>query len=68
MRLLDRYARSRGVSIQDQANHADFLTELTRDFKANRSNDILIHGIRIEAMFAFVAAALGNCVAIKAKN
>lgn len=68
MRLLDQYARSRGVSIQDQANHADFLAELARDFEANRGNDILIHGLRIQAMFAYVAAALGNCAAIKEED
>jgi len=68
MRLLDRYARSRGVSIQDQANHADFLADLARDFEENRSNEILIHGLRIQAMFAYVAAALGSCTAIKEED
>ena len=68
MRMLDRFASSQGVSIRDEANHADFLANIARDFEANRSNDILIHGLRIQAMFAYVAAALGNCSAIKEED
>jgi hypothetical protein len=68
MRLLDRYARSRGVSIQDHASHADFLADLTRDFKENRTNEVLIHGLRIQEMFAYIAAALGSCAAIKEED
>ena len=68
MRLLDRYARSRDSAIHDEANQAAFLADLTRDFETNRSNEILIHGLRIQAMFAYVAAALGRCVVIKEED
>jgi hypothetical protein len=68
MRLLDRYARAKRVSLRDQSNHANFLADLTKHFHANRDNEILIHGLRIQAMFAFMAAALGNCLAIKEED
>lgn len=68
MRLLDRHARSHGVSIRDHANHAAFLADLGEEFQRNHQNQILIHGLRIEAMFAFVAGALGNCRVIKAED
>jgi hypothetical protein len=68
MRLLDQYARTRGSSIHDQVNQAQFLADLRRDFDANRENPILIHGLRIQAMFAYVAAALGHCTVIKEED
>ena len=68
MRLLDRYARSRGSTIHDPQNQAAFLSDLTVDFEVNRSNEILIHGLRTQAMFAYVAAALGRCVVIKEED
>lgn len=68
MRLLDGYARARGSSIQDQQNQAAFLSDLTNEFHANRTNEILIHGLRTQAMFAFVAAALGRCTVIKEED
>ena len=68
MRLLDRYARARGSTIHDEQNQAAFLSDLTNDFRVNRSNDILIHGLRTQAMFAYVAAALGRCAVIKEED
>lgn len=46
-------------------NQDVFLSDLAKDFEANRSKEILIHGLRTQAMFAYVAAALGKCVVIK---
>lgn len=68
MRLLDRYARSRGISIRDQANHAVFLSHLHQKLEQSRSRGTLIHGMRTQAMFAYVAAALGFCSAIKEED
>ena len=68
MRIIDEYARSRGLDIRDQANQEALLAELEKQIEANRTNDILIHGLRIQTMFAFVAGALDTCRAIKEED
>src|SRR5262249_17682165 len=68
MRIFDQYARSRGVDIQDPGIQAPLMEELHKQFEANRKNEILIHGLRIQTMFAFVAAALGTCRMIKEED
>jgi hypothetical protein len=66
--MLDAHSRSQGVSIRDEANHSAFLSELLRKFETCKKNEILIHGLRTEAMFTHVAAAMGYCVAIKTED
>lgn len=68
MRIIDDYARSHGVDIRDQVNQEGLLNELATQIETNRRNDILIHGLRIQSMFAYVAAALGVCRAIKEED
>ena len=68
MRIIDNYARSRGRDIRDHANQEALLVDLGKQIEANRSNDILIHGLRIQTMFAYVAAALGTCRLIKEED
>lgn len=68
MRIIDDYARSRGLDIRDQANQKALLAELGAQIEANRKNDILIHGFRTQKMFAYVAAALGACRAINEED
>ncbi len=68
MRIIDEYARSRGLDIRDQANQEALLAKLAKQMESNRRNDILIHGLRIQKMFEFVAAALGTCRALKEED
>jgi hypothetical protein len=68
MKLVDDYARARGLDIRDQRNQEAFLLELKEKIESSRNNDILIHGLRIQAMFAYVAAALGACRVIKEED
>ncbi len=68
MRIIDDYARSRGLDIRDQANQEAFLADLGKQIESNRTNDILAHGLRIQTMFAYVAAALGACRVIKEED
>lgn len=68
MRLLDRFARSRGASLQDQSHQEAFVADLIKQIEAQRRRGILIHGMRIQTMFAYVAAALGNCRVIKEED
>ncbi len=68
MRLLDRFARSRGTSLQDQSHQEAFVAELITQIETQKQRAILIHGMRIQTMFAYVAAALGNCRIIKEED
>jgi hypothetical protein len=68
IKILDSHARRRGFDILDQANHSAFLADMADQIEKNRTNDILIYGLRAEAMFAFVASALGRCKAIKEED
>ena len=68
IRMLDAYSRAQGVSISDEAKHSDFLSELSRIFEESKKKEILIHGLRAQAMFAHVAAAMGYCTAIKTED
>lgn len=65
MRIVDDYARARGLDIRDPGSHESLLGNLVTQMESNRTNDILIHGLRIQTMFAYVVAALGACRAIK---
>lgn len=68
IRLLDRFARARGESIRDHSHQGEFLADLERHLRQNRDNNTLIHGLRVQAMFAYVASALGNCLIIKEED
>src|SRR2546426_3193919 len=68
MRLIDAYARAQGVDIRDQTQHDALLGQLGKQLEENRNNDILIHGLRIQAMFAYVVAALGQCRLIREED
>jgi hypothetical protein len=59
LRVLDNFARGRGLSIADEATQTQFLDELSEALKENRSNPIRLHGFRVQSMFAYVVAALG---------
>src|SRR4051812_31435077 len=61
LRLLDEYARTRGVPISKESIDAEFIAGLTESLRNHRENDILVHGFRIQTMFAYFAAALRGC-------
>lgn len=68
MRLLNQQATKRGVSIHDATNHEGFLGGLASSFQTARTNEALIHGLRAQTMFGYVAAALGRCVLLKEED
>lgn len=68
MRLLDQYARGINASIRDEGHHQGFMEELAGQLNRNKDNDILFHGLRVQAMFVYVAAALGNCKMLKEED
>lgn len=68
MRLFDHFAKQRGISMSDPQGHDAFLSALAGEFERHRASGTLIHGLRVQAMFAYVAGALGQCVAIKEED
>ncbi len=63
--LLDAVARSEGLKVGKQTTTQLVLTRIR---ELTQLNPILMHGKRVEAMFAFVAAALGKCSAIREED
>ena len=68
IRQLDQYAKASGISIQNPKSQVAFLAALVAGFQKQRTDGILVHGLRVQAMFAYVAAGMGNCAAIKEED
>lgn len=68
MRLLDGRARHHGASIHDSATRDGFLDDIAKALNLGAASGALVHGLRTEGMFGFVAAALGQCVAVKSED
>lgn len=68
IRIVDHHARSRGLDIREHANQAGVIEALREQLESNRTNDILHHGLRVQSMFSYVAAALGECRVIKEED
>ena len=61
LRLLDDFARLRNLSIADVSTQSQLLDELGKTLHTHRTDPIRLHGFRVQAMFAYIAAALGGC-------
>ena len=61
LQMLDDFARSEGLSINDENTVKRFTDHLLETVKKHRDNPALVHGFRIESMFAHIAAAMGEC-------
>jgi hypothetical protein len=63
-RMFSDFAQSRGMSILGEGNHEPFLDELRRALEKHQQRPTLWHGLRIQSMFMYVAASLGECAVI----
>ncbi|MBL4831731.1 MAG: hypothetical protein JKY55_17825 [Aliivibrio sp.] len=54
------------LSVEEDAN--DFIERIGKSLKSSQENPNLIHGKRVESLFAHVAGALGNCLLIKRED
>lgn len=66
--MLDEFTCAHGASMRDETNGAYFLSEIAQALEATRSRDALVHGLRTQAMFAHVVAALGGCTVVKEED
>lgn len=60
LRMLDDFAQSEGMSIQDEMVLDKFIRHLSEAVQKHRDNPIRVYGFRVESMFAHIAAALGK--------
>ena len=60
-RALDEFGRAKGYSISDGNGARKFVEEIGAWLCAHQKDPKMIHGFRIQGMFAYVAAALGHC-------
>ncbi len=60
LRMLDDFARSEGLAINDENTIRKFINRISTTVKKHGDNPALVHGFRIESMFAHIAAALGE--------
>lgn len=64
LRLFGDFASATGASLDDPKSRDAFIDRVAAALKAPKPT--AIHGLRIEAMFAYVAAAMGECSMITA--
>ena len=54
--------------LSDAESTSKFIAKLEEEFEKAKSSPIRLHGFRIQAMFEYVAASLGNCTIIKTED
>lgn len=67
LRLLNSYAVAVGGSVQAGENPS-FWQGLSAAAQAASNDPKMLHGQRVERMFGYVAAAMGECVVVKAED
>lgn len=66
--LFTAVGREQGYEINNPEDREDFLSRIGESLKTAHQNDTLLHGKRVEALFAHVAGALGECEFIKQED
>lgn len=61
-------AREQNYESDITGDQEEFISRVRRSLAAAKTNQILLHGKRVEAMFASVAGALGECRLIKQED
>jgi hypothetical protein len=58
---LDDFLRKSGLTLSNEKGREAFIQHLADTANKHQNNPALIHGLRIQTMFAYFAAALGSC-------
>ena len=69
--VLDLYgamARVYGYKLDNQEHADEFIKRVKASFERSKAKPIMLHGKRIEALFAYVVGALGNASIIKQED
>lgn len=66
--LFNAIGQKKSLKINDKNSEKVFLESVSTSFTKSRNVPIILHGRRVEAMFAYVAASLGRCIFIKQED
>lgn len=66
--LFTAIGRGLNYTLDSEGDIQDFLDRVGKSLKSSISNPAMLHGKRVEAMFAHVAGALGKCRLIKQED
>jgi len=66
--LFDAVSREVGYTFGDDASGDRFVDAVSRALSRAKGNPVLLHGRRVEAMFGFVASALGKCSLVRQED
>ena len=66
--LFTALGREHGYKLSVKEDVEDFIDRIGSSLKASQENPNLLHGKRVESLFAHVAGALGNCRLIKQED
>ncbi|MDR5798058.1 hypothetical protein QCE49_32170 [Caballeronia sp. LZ008] len=68
LNLFTAIGREAGYRLGSEAHYHHFINAVEKSLKASQANLNMLHGKRIEALFAHVAGALGRCLMVKAED
>jgi Holliday junction resolvase len=66
--LLAAVGHQAGFKLGDPASEDQFIDLVRKSVRVSRTNAVLLYGRRTEAMFAYIAAALGDCILVKSED
>lgn len=66
--LFTAVSRDNDYKIEEEKDIDDFLDKVGKSLKSSLKNQNLLNGKRVEALFAHVAGALGQCVMVKQED
>jgi hypothetical protein len=66
--LFNAIGQKRNFKINDKDSEKAFLESVSTSLTKAKDVPIILHGRRVEAMFAYVAASLGRCIFIKQED
>lgn len=68
LNLFAALGRQEGLVLGDKESEAKFLDRISASLLCNKNNQALLHGLRTEDLFQYVAASLGKCLLIKKED
>lgn len=68
LNLFASLGRREGLILGDKESEARFLERISASLLHNKDNPALLHGLRTQDLFQYVAASLGKCLLIKQED
>lgn len=65
LKLLKAFGKKEGYSFKDKHNGKRFSDMLESAFDKAKANPAILHGLRVESMFEYIAVSLNKCAVVK---